>query len=355
MSRKKKLIIFAVLLAVAVMAYITVTELTKKDDVGGDTENELLLFECEKKDITEISYKSEAISYTVASDGEGYVYVDDPTFPLDCKGTEPFFDFASHIEYIKALEDGAENYGEYGLDNPKSVLTVTYGGKVFKLNIGNYNQYIDMYYCCVDGTDRVYLIGDTYTYYYDISLDEIIEHEKLTVPDEEYEDIVRYDISYSDGEGFVLEYIPGESEVDDEGNEKIISEDKWKKTLSDGTVISGDHSDDASALYKAMFENEHTEWIDYNAYTGGKLGKYGLDKPEITVTATYKIWESAPTDDAPAAVRQSTEQVEVFLGDRLPTGENADAEAERYYRIENGEIVYAVTESEFEMIFRSEN
>lgn len=353
MKRTAKLIILAVILAAAIGSLMLVKHLTSDndDDTKQAEDESVVLSDCDRSDVTEISYKGPSASYTIKRSGEdGFILEEDPTFPLDSDSAAYLFTYPESIVCDKVLEDGDRNYHEYGLDDPERTIMFSYkDGKTLKLCIGAYNKYVGKYYACTEGVKRVYLIGSTFTYYYDISLDDLIKHEKLITPSEEANDIIKYEVAFEDGSGFTLDFIPEVSGIDDEGNSYTESESRWHKTLFDGTLLSGDYTDDAAGLYKAFYEDEHTDWIDHSVLTKGNLSEYGLDTPSVTVTITYKLWMTDHSTDVPEAY-QTTDQTKVYFGSRLQSGEEND-DIERYYRIEGGEIVYAVSESDFGAIF----
>ncbi len=360
MNKIKALAICLAVLIAAVGGFLLLKLLIpseKADESQTSDSSELIISRREESQIERVAYKNSEISYSVSRSGDGYIWDSDPSFPLDGEAATFFFEFASDIRYERLMSE-ITSKSEYSLDNPERVLTVYYSdGDSLTLNIGKYNPYVEQYYASVEGKDEIYLIGSTFTYYYDITLSDVIKHETVPIPSEEQDDVTEYKVTLKDGSGFTLTFVKGISNTDDSGNEDVVTKDRWDKTPIGGKPLEGDFSADAASLYTAVFGTEHTAWVAYNAL--GSLGKYGLSPSEATVTVTYDVWT---VNEESGMSEKTTEELTVYIGSIVteapdssssddPISDESEETVKRYYRIDGGEIIYTVDEGDFSAIF----
>ncbi len=363
MKSVKLLAIAFAVLTVLVLGFVLLKSCLRSGDnegAGQVTETgELIISKTEESAISRVTYKSPDISYSVSKGEDGYIWDDDSYFPLSQDAASYLFEFASDIRYERLLE-GDVNKSDYGLDSPERVLTVYYdNGDSLALNIGDYNKYVKQYYAMTDNSDSIYLIGSTFTYYYDITLSDVIEHEAPPIPSEEQNDVTEYKVTYKDGSGFFLRYVEGIYDTDDNGNETVILKERWDKIPFGGKSLDEDYTEAAGGLYSAIFGTEHTDWVEYNAIGGGKLQQYGLSPSEVTIEISYNTWE---VDEESGVSEKVPKKLTVYLGlasedekddteDSDPMSPEENGGTKRYFRLEGGEIIYRVSEESFKAVF----
>ncbi len=366
MKSLKKLIVPLALLVVALVAFLIARGIAKNDEKNYPPETEaadtkISLIEFSADLVSRVSYVSDLGEVSVDKDGEKYSLTSDNGFPLDQTKAETLVSDALGLSASgKISPTGTDD--EYGLENPakKVVITLKNGGKT-TVEIGDYNPYSDIWYARIDGGGGIYLLSTDVTEDFELSLDDLIAHEKFTVPPSGRTSVKTVTLDFTSSDGTVFTYVPAVPEVtDDDGN--VTSEavpDGFTIKTGEGETLSGDEATEkGNAVYAELTGIDLTSWYAYNVTDAGELSKYGLsdDAPFCRATIVYTETVTVAADDSSSSVTREVEKSTGLLIGSVVT-ENAgeddpetEGEADRFVRIAGGKIVYAVPESELEAI-----
>ena len=367
MKRIKSLIILGVVLAVVIVGYVVASQIAKREEKKNEVPEETVIsvIDREADDITEISYKSKTSEYALEKTSSGFMLKGDEKFPLDQSVAAAMADTVSLIDSSRLVTEDRASFTEYGLAEPLSVITVKFSdGTEYGINIGGYNKYSDTDYMNIAGTDKVYTVDTALREQFDYTLKDLLADEKITSPGG-IGSVKTVEVSFSDGTGHTFAFVPGsEAEVDGDGNELVAAvPDMWTKTLSDGTLLDGDHTETVTNIYNEIFSASLDEWADYAVTEPEQLEKYGLSEPYCKITVNYTETVTVTGDESTSTVTKDVDKsVYVIFGNELPanaedptaettadteTDTNEEEAASRYYMIGGGKVVYVVSEDDF--------
>ncbi|MBQ8584940.1 MAG: DUF4340 domain-containing protein, partial [Butyricicoccus sp.] len=197
---------------------------------------------------------------------------------------------------------------------------------------GDYNKHADAYYCDM-GDGAVYLIDAAYLDAFDYTMKDLLQDELITKPKKGLSAVTAFKLAFRDGSGFTYTFTKTEADEAAESTDaaETAPAELWVKTLLDGTVVEGDFTKQAEALYKELFEAKLDAWADYNVTGAQRLGEFGLAEPAVTVTVRYTEEVTIAGDDSTSSVTKEVEKVVGFLiGDAAPSekeDEPADSES----------------------------
>ena len=159
---EKLIIIGLAVCAVLVAALIVVS------NISSNTETSVKVFIDRKPgEIESVKVSNGYGSYEVYAEDDGYVFDDMPANIVDEEG---FFEFMNHscaFGALRTVEENAADLSIYGLDNPMSIVNVTFNdGEKFNLRVGAEERVSGNYYCMVNGDPNVYLFAEEDVLYF---------------------------------------------------------------------------------------------------------------------------------------------------------------------------------------------
>lgn len=382
MKRSIGLIVLLIVLVLAVAFYVIAMAIAKREEEKNEVPEETLItiVEKESSDVAALTFQSEDLTFSITTTtGGSYRLATDDAFPLDQAVASYMAKAVSLIAFHHKLDAAELNPAEYGLDDPKTVITVSYSDDTsLIMKLGDYNKYADSYYCDI-GDGAIYLIDSTFLDSFDYSMQDLLQDETIPKPTNGLSSVTAIELAYRDGSGFtytlgtVSEPEEAEETAAETGEEEEEPAAVWIKTLADGTVVDGDFTETVEALYKELFEAKLDEWADYNVTGSDRLGAFGLAEPAVTVTVRYQETVTISGDDSSSSVTKDVEKVVGFLiGDALPIAsdkedttteapesdaettdassgtdqEAAESEARRYFMLEGSSLVYILDEAD---------
>ena len=256
-------------------------------------ESELLIAEYDYRDAVALSYQQaggELISMEIQN--SRWVYAEDPTLPLNQTTVAYMANALASMGAQSIVNlDGADT-ASFGLDDPAWTFSITYEDTNIPRTehtyvMGNYNEFGKGYYFQEVGVDKVYIIVEGLTQFFEYELREIV----------------------------------------DAGTFPVLSADRFDSvdiTVGDETRhLSGDDAADAfitisDLLLPANYADHHI-----NDET---LQKYGLVQPHTTVSFNYK--ETVTVTDTAGATSSST--IEQIRGFKIHLGDTFEMNGESY-------------------------
>lgn len=117
--------------------------------------------EHEPTDVETLTVANQYGQYEIRSEDDGYAFDDIPANIVDVEGFYELMNHACAFGALRCVTDVPKTLGEYGLDTPKTMISVTYtDGSSFGLRIGNKEPVSGNYYGRVDGDKAVYLFAE---------------------------------------------------------------------------------------------------------------------------------------------------------------------------------------------------
>ena len=374
MKRKAGLMVLLVILVLAVAFYVVATVIAKREEEKNQEPEATLITVVDKEpeEVASLTFASKelTVGITVTENGK-YRLTSDENFPVDQIIAFYMVEGAAAIAFDRKLEGADTDPATYGLDEPYAVMTAVYtDNSTVTLRLGDYNKHADAYYGDV-GDGAVYLLDADYLAAFDYTMQDLLQDDRIVEPTKGVSAVTEFKLTFRDGSGFTytLSKAKAAADADEE------AEELWIKTLFDGTVVEGDFTEQAEALYKELFDAKLDAWADYNVTGAERLGTFGLAAPAVTVTVRYTEEVTIEGDDSTSSVTKEVEKVVGFLiGDVAPSEEEpddaessaepdvsgdeastdteaSDEEAEeeavvnRYFMLEGSKIVYLMDEA----------
>lgn len=300
MNRQKKLaILVGVLIALCIIIAV-VAGVQKHIDTVSTVDKEIIA--TSESALTEVSWTKDGSTLDFVQRDGSWQDASDADFPVD---QDKMSDFLSHFESVHAsfiIED-AEDFSQYGLDDPSCTITLTSADGSTLIQLGDYSTMDEKRYLTLgDGT--VYLIDDDLEQYVATDRDDLMRVD--TLPDYDTLDSI-----VATGESaFTAEYHPDEA---------LCYTDAYDYYSKDGDSYRPLDTDKVKGVVTTLNGIDRSEYVNYRT-TDSDLGVYGLDAPTVTFTVTGTL------DD-----EQSTHT--------LAFGKNGD---NCYMRMDDSPIVYRI-------------
>ena len=218
-------------------------------------ESELMIAEYDYRDAVALSYTkrgSETVSVEIQN--SRWTYTDDPTLPLNQTTVAYMANALASMGAQSVVNLEGADTASFGLEDPAWTFSVTYEDTDVPRNehtyvMGNYNEFGKGYYFKEVGVDKVYIIVEGLTQFFEYELSEIV----------------------------------------DAGTFPVLSVDKFDSvdiTVGDETRhLSGD--DIAEAFITLSDLLQPSAYADHHI-NDTTLQQYGLAEPSMTVSFNYK-------------------------------------------------------------------
>ncbi len=322
MSRKKKLIILLIVLAVCVCGYLIISYF-----VSGDSEDEdsIEISVIDSDSVESIKWVYDGNDVELQKDDDDlWYYVDDSEFPLDQDIAADMLSAVSSIYAVKKVADEPDDLSSYGIDEPSVKIYVTVDGETTEYDIGDYNESSGYYYMMYTGDEALYYVDSTLYDTFAVTLLEIVEYEYLPEIDE------------SDVESAALTYGGNTFNIDVD----ISSEVEYYIEDEDGT----EYLLDETAVENMIYGFTDISWMSCAAYnvSDEDLATYGLDDPYVEFSLVYTYTITVESESESGFDDEETEQT-VAGNDVLLIGSVANDDGDRYAMIKGGTCVYILS------------
>ena len=256
-------------------------------------ESELMIAENDYRDAVALSYTErgkETVSMEIQN--SRWVYADDPTLPLNQTTVAYMANALASMGAISVVNLEGADMASFGLDDPAWTFSVTYEDTNIPRTehtyvMGNYNEFGKGYYFQEVGVDKVYIIVEGLTQFFEYELHEIV----------------------------------------DAGTFPVLSAERFDSadvTVGDETRhLKGDDITDAFVMLSDMLQP--SAYADHHI-NDTTLQKYGLVQPHTTVSFNYKETVTV-TDTAGASSSSTIEQTRSF---KIHLGDTFERDGESY-------------------------
>jgi hypothetical protein len=278
-------------------------------------QSELMIAEYDYRDAVALSYtKRGGETVSVEIQNSRWVYAEDPTLPLNQTTVAYMANALASMGAQSVVNLEGADTASFGLDDPAWTFTVAYEDKDVPRNehtyvMGNYNEFGKGYYFKEVGVDKVYIVVEGLTQFFEYELHEIV----------------------------------------DAGTFPVLSSEKFESvdiTVGDETRhLSGD--DIASAFITISDLLVPANYADHHI-NDATLQKYGLADPETTVSFNYK--ETVTVQDTAGASSSST--IEQIRGFKIHLGDAFEMDGKSYtaYLADGYTFIYYMPTSAAESI-----
>ncbi|MFA9378166.1 MAG: DUF4340 domain-containing protein [Lachnotalea sp.] len=185
-SKIKKLITLVILLIAVLATYFVVGKINKEKqekeliESSSEDADTITINSIDTDTIVSFSYTYNDIAYEFYKENDTWYCSNDTSQELDQDKLGELVANFSNVTASRLVEDSATDLGQYGLDNPTNVISVTdRDGNTTVYNIGNLNETVNGYYVSSNGNNTVFLVSSFPTAFAK-SLDDLIKTEDTT-------------------------------------------------------------------------------------------------------------------------------------------------------------------------------
>ena len=330
MRRSKKLYLLLCILAVTSIATYAVKQFEEHKEKIKNTEAIILKIPYDSVKALSWEYEGKNLAFHKE---EKWLYDEDEAFPVDEEKIKKLLGLFEELQASFIIEE-VEDYGQYGLEDPTCTINLSTDEKSYEIKLGDYSIMDSQRYISI-GDGNVYLVKDDPMDYFDVVLNDLIDHDETPIFSN---NVTR--IQFKGAENYNIVY---EEDSDNTYGDDVYFAQKSGRNLPlDTTRVN-------SYLSKITHLNL-TDYVTYNV-SEDELKKYGLDKPELTVTVDYrsKNKEGEKTTDT-FVLNISRDPEEKKAAEKNSKKENDPLKDEKitaYARVGNSKILYRITSDDY--------
>ena len=322
MSRSKKLYILLGVLVVACVATLAVTQIAERKEQIKNSGEPILELSSDSVQTLSWEHKGETLAF---HRDETWLYDGDEKFPVSEDKINELLEQFQPLSAAFVIE-GVEDYGQYGLDNPVCTIHLTTEEQSYEIKLGDFSKMDSQRYASI-GDGNVYLVQNDPLDQFDAVLSDMIAHDEM--PD--FDQVTS--IQFSGAQDYAVSY-------EEDSSNTYCAEDVYFTRRGEKSLPLDTERVD-SYLRKISNLNP-TNYVTYNV-TDEELATYGLDTPELTVTAEY-----TPKDEETAGVfvlHISRDPEEI----KKPSDEDdgGDETVTAYLRVDQSPIIYQISSDQY--------
>ena len=325
MKRSKRL--YTLLGALCVISVITIAVSKYEENKEKIKNSDEIILEVESDTVTSLSWEYESTSLSFHKD-ETWVYDEDEAFPVDEEKINELIEVFASFGASFTIEE-AEDYGQYGLDEPVCTISMTTEEKEYEISLGDYSAMDSERYVSI-GDGNVYLVTNDPLESFDKELRDMILHDEIPTFDKvtsvQFEGTENYEFIY-----------------EEESNATYCEDDVYfvkegEELFPLDTELVNSYLDNISYL-------STTDYVTYNA-TEEELKTYGLDEPELSVTVEYVTVNEDNTEETNTFVLHISQNPE----ERENAAEDSEEDITAYMRVGESKIIYKITGDSYDTV-----
>lgn len=329
MKRTKRAItLVAVLLAVSIATLLLTRYEEKKESIQN---SDAVILEIPYETVQSLSWEYEDSSFAFHRSGDKWLYNEDEAFPVDEAKLKTILSGFESFGVAFVIEQ-VEDYGQYGLDDPECIISLTSDTGSYSVRLGNFSKMDEQRYVDI-GDGNVYLVRNDPMDTLKSQLSELILHDSC--PDL----YAVTEFTFSGEEELHIVYT--EQSTDSYSEEDLYFLERSGKQLPLDTSKVETYLETVSTL-------SLTNYVTYNV-TSDELTSFGLDNPEHTLLLHYT--------DTNEAGEEVSDTLILHIGrnpEEAAAAEEARANEEEtipsvtsYVRINQSQIVYQLSDSDY--------
>ncbi len=325
MKRSKRLIVLLCVLCVACAATFGVLRYEEYKEKIQNSDQVILEIDGDSVQSLSWEYEDEALSF---HKDESWLYDGDEAFPVDEEKINERLELFQEFGVSFIIED-VEDFGQYGLDKPICTITLKTEDETYEILLGDYSKMDSQRYVSI-GDGNAYLVKNDPLDYFDAVLSDMIDHDETPGSSK------ASSLQFSGAENYSILY-------EEDSDSTYRAEDVYFAQL-DGESLPLD-SDWMESYLQNLQYLDLTDYVTYNA-TQEELERYGLDDPELTITAEYPI-ETGEGEEAtePFVLHISRDPEERKAAEDAE--DNGDETVTAYARVGESQIVYQLSSSKY--------
>lgn len=329
-KRSKKLYILTGILLAASLLTLGISQIEqKKEDIKASGETILSI---PVSDVVSFSFKKENDDSLMAfhKKEDQWIYDEDEMFPVSNEKVETLLEQFENFSVAFTI-DGVENFEQYGLENPKAVINLETKEEKYEIKIGDYSKMDEQRYISI-GDDKVYLALNDPMDKFDITLKELIQHDKIPT----FDDVNSVQFVGEDGYEIIYQ---------EEGEPSYRQDDVWFTTI-DGILTPLDP--ELVDGYLLRLSNIYlSNYADYYV-AEDELSIYGLDNPELTINISYSVEDESGTSNETFTIQISRDPSEVEELESSDSESDEEQYISAYARIGHSNIIYRLDSLDYD-------
>ena len=337
MNKSKKITLAALLivLTLACLGTVLISRYEEKKENIKNSEETILQISYDSVTALAWEYEDTALSF---HKDECWLWDEDEAFPVDEAKIADLLEQFGEFGVSFRIED-VDDYGQYGLEKPEAVISITAGESSYTVQLGNYSTLDSERYVSI-GDGNVYLVKHDPLDDYALTIEDLILDD--VIPD--VSDAT--ELVFAGAESYTISY-------EEESTKTCCAEDVYfteEKPLD---------TDSVSGYLNVVKNLSTTTYVSYNA-TEEELAAFGLDTPELTVTVTYPVTsdedESGEEDEGESEPVYESFTVSIGRNQeelaeaRESEEEDAEEDVSAYFRVGTSQIVYQLSSSSYQKL-----
>lgn len=260
---KKLVVLLGVLLVICAAAFAVSRYEEKKEQIKKSGE---VILEIPTDNVTAVSWTNENGTFSFTKGEETWTYDEDDAFPVD---EERISGLLEQFESFSAafVIDEAEDYSQYGLDEPECTISITAGETSYTIELGAFSKMDEQRYVSI-GDGKAYLVEHDPLEEFDAVLSDVILND--TIPDFDTAE----EITFSGAEAYTI--------TRDENGTSICADDVY---YTDGKPLDSDLVDSLLSKIRTL---ELSDYVTYKV-SDEELETFGLREPELTISLDYSV------------------------------------------------------------------
>lgn len=249
-------------------------------------------------------------------------YTEDAAFPVSEERIGALLALFQELGASLTIED-VEDYGQYGLDKPLCTIDLETEAQTYQIQLGDYSTLDAKRYLSI-GDGKVYLTETDLLDHFSVGLESMIDHDEVPILEQvtklQFSGDVHGEIFYEEDSG------------------RTYSDDDVYFLQTDGEPLVLD-SAKVSNYLQAVSALTPTNYVSYHAEEA-ELQTYGLDSPDLTITAEYGSGE---------------EEFVLHISQEPAASEaDSDEDAPCYMRVGDSPIIYTLSAGEYETLMAAD-
>lgn len=328
MNRSKKLSILLGILAAACIVTFAVTRMEERKAQIRETGEIILELPGESVEALSWEYNGETLAF---HKDEIWLYDQDKNFPVSEAKINELLEQFQAFGAAFIIED-AEDFGQYGLDEPVCTIDLSTGDQAYEIKLGDYSKMDSQRYVSI-GDGNVYLVKHDPLDEYDAVLSDMIDHDEIP----SFDHVTK--IQFAGAETYSITY--QEDSTDSYSADDVYFTQRGGKTLPLDTSKVDGYLGRVTNLNPVNYVSYHT--------TDEELRAYGLDEPELTITVDYTTEGEAGEEIADTFVLYvSPDPEDVKAAEEAEDDEQTEISA--YIRVGESQIVYKISSSSYQKL-----
>ena len=330
MYRVKRLYILAGVLALTCAAAVwALHQEERQEQIASSGETVL---EIDPDTVRSLSWEYDGETLSFHRDGP-WIYDSDEAFPVSGDSMQELLETFRSFRAAFVITE-PEDLSQYGLDNPVCTIEMTTEDQTYMIQLGDYSTMDQQRYVST-GDGKVYLAVADPLDTFDAELSDFIEHDET--PD--WNQVTRLTVSGSVEESLFYQK---------DSSSSYSAADVYF-TQRGGELLPLD-TDRVESYLDALKYLGLTDYVTYNV-TDQELSAYGLDNPELTITAEYTCEnETGEAASGTFVLHLSRDPQEREAAKTAEKPEDDLSEITAYARVGDSQIVYQISGEEYETL-----